>query len=557
MKTTVCIDVNKKNLVQNLKFSFTNRTTVLGELMQNARRAGATRVMFDFDPNPNPNLSTLVVTDNGCGIRAVENLLIVAESGWDAETKENEHPFGMGFMSALYSCRHFQVTSTFGHLEGDTGDALSLYGLQLDTSVDWGGVTTIVLSGFDAADKAINDTLVKLAMGFPIEVWLNGSLLRNPVAMVLANPELPVSHIPFMDTEVGWVHIRCKDSLAGLPVEGKEFIVYLQGLPVYETQYAYGRPECCHIIHLDPARFNARIPDRDKLVDESEVIALVRAVLVHQVRLRLESLKASLSPAMFVAAYTVLREWECLELLNDVEALPVECVAHITNYPVCDDELFGEFLEHPQAPVSLSDILSGKVEVVKFDEDISSEGAARHMYAWKREALVYQGVYRNGLDKGHWLFTYIKDLDSETVQVEIIGESQWASFRGCWIWLAVTFCEAYRITVGSDSVEFREYAMYEGDDAGETVIMPAGAATNAGVLTQVSSFKGEYDDFEKAAYEADCRTYEAFLVANTAANPAEALKKLLPDLRCCPNLFGKRFVVELDGEGLVETVEAA
>lgn len=92
MKTTVCIDVNKKNLVKSLKFSFTNRTTVLGELMQNARRAGSTRVMFDFDPEH----SALVVTDNGCGIGSAEDLLTVAESGWDAETKVNEHPFGMG-----------------------------------------------------------------------------------------------------------------------------------------------------------------------------------------------------------------------------------------------------------------------------------------------------------------------------------------------------------------------------------------------------------------------------------------------------------------------------
>ena len=38
--------VNPANLVNSLRFSFTNSTTVLSELMQNARRAQATHVKF-------------------------------------------------------------------------------------------------------------------------------------------------------------------------------------------------------------------------------------------------------------------------------------------------------------------------------------------------------------------------------------------------------------------------------------------------------------------------------------------------------------------------------
>lgn len=549
MKTTVCIDVNKKNLVKSLKFSFTNRTTVLGELMQNARRAGSTRVMFDFDPEH----SALVVTDNGCGIGSAEDLLTVAESGWDAETKVNEHPFGMGFLSALYSCRHFQVTSKFGQLEANADNALALDGLQLDTSIDWGGMTTIRLSGFDTEEKDLKATLSRLAMGFPIEVWLNGDLLPNPVAMELVYPAMPERRPHFQETEVGWLHIRCQHAIQGVPVESGEFRVYLQGLPIYKSAYA-DHPECCHIIHLDPARFFARIPDRDKLINESEVVNLVKAVLTQQVRLRLENLKASLPATTFAATYPVLARWGCVDLLNDVEVLPVECVETITDYPNLDEDLFGEFMEHPKEPVSMGDIASGKVEVVILDEDIRSEGAARHMYTWKQGALVY----RRGLADGHWLHAYVRKLDDETVQVEVIGERHSAAFRGCWVWVGVTFCEGYRITVGGDSVEIRDYAMYEGEDAGENVLMPADAALNADVLTQVSSFKGEYDDFEKTAFETDSHDYRVFLVANSSNDPSTALKQLLPDLRCCPALFGKRFVVSLDSEGMVvAAVEAA
>ena len=42
--TETALRVNQEKLVNNLRFSFTNATTVLGEALQNSRRAGATKV---------------------------------------------------------------------------------------------------------------------------------------------------------------------------------------------------------------------------------------------------------------------------------------------------------------------------------------------------------------------------------------------------------------------------------------------------------------------------------------------------------------------------------
>ena len=89
---TVSMQVNAANLVKGLKFSFTNKTTFIGELMQNARRANATQALFEFAPET----KTLKVVDDGCGIESIETLLTVAESGWDADVVAQEHPFGIG-----------------------------------------------------------------------------------------------------------------------------------------------------------------------------------------------------------------------------------------------------------------------------------------------------------------------------------------------------------------------------------------------------------------------------------------------------------------------------
>ncbi|MCK7500618.1 MAG: hypothetical protein MZW92_68145 [Comamonadaceae bacterium] len=41
--------INEERLLENLRYAFTNRSTVLTELMQNARRAKASFVAIDYD----------------------------------------------------------------------------------------------------------------------------------------------------------------------------------------------------------------------------------------------------------------------------------------------------------------------------------------------------------------------------------------------------------------------------------------------------------------------------------------------------------------------------
>ena len=47
------------------------------------------------------------------------------------------------------------------------------------------------------------------------------------------------------------------------------------------------------------------------------------------------------------------------------------------------------------------------------------------------------------------------------------------------------------------------------------------------------------------------------MVANTSANPAKAIQRLLPSFAGCPKIFGKCFTLELDGEGRVLSVVEA
>ena len=213
---TTQLTVNPENLVKNLRFSFTQATTVLGEIMQNSRRAGATSVSFDYVEATR----LLTVRDNGCGIDSLATLLTVAESGWNADIIEREQPYGLGFLSALFSCEFIRVESKGGCFSAPTEDLLSFKPVTIKPVVDWNGITTITLQGFKPEAQQIENHLQRLAKGFPISVILNSVSLERTRALDAG--------LQFVNTEIGQVYLN------GLSDEEN----WLHALPVFSSVFA-------------------------------------------------------------------------------------------------------------------------------------------------------------------------------------------------------------------------------------------------------------------------------------------------------------------------------
>ena len=580
-KSETTLKVNQGNLVKNLRFSFTNGTTVLGELMQNARRAGATKVEIDFAPET----KTLVVRDDGCGIDCYQTLFTIAESGWDAEVVEQEHPFGLGFLSALFSCQYLEVESKGGRIAMPTEDILSFKPVTVtpvvvrcpaeprfegdvcgcgSTNLNgpdgegvydcldcgmfftaealgnacWGGITTVRLGGFKPDVGQVAARLAELAKGFPIPVLFNGQALQRAWALD--------SGRSFIDTAIG------KVSLAGFgagedwtrPVE--ELQILLQGLPVYRTQgYWRGNASMPNIVHLDSRRFHARLPDRDTLIDAEEVVMRVQETVRQAVAEKILALKDALTPAAFAAGYRTLQGWGCIDLLNDVPVIPAEVLARIQGYPVMEG--CSPVNLDPAGPVTREDVEGGKAAVAEL-EDFDQLGAAPWMYAWKKDLLVYNNL----LDEGHWLFRHRVDFNRQPVQVDIIGETHRANFEGQWVSGEAAFCEKYRLVFGNDAVDIETDSIYLEDEG--LFVVPKGDASGS-VVRQACSYFDENDIFNTTASDEDEWSFEKFVVANTSADPAKALQRLLPSFAGCPKVFGKRFTLVLDANGRVVSVE--
>ncbi len=137
-----------------------------------------------------------------------------------------------------------------------------------------------------------------------------------------------------------------------------------------------------------------------------------------------------------------------------------------------------------------------------------------------------------------------------------MNETHRAQFQGDRVWVDVCFCEAYRITIGNDCVEISKDALFQGSEQGNVVMVPRGETTGY-VLRQISSYINEYEDFQESTYDADMDAFSSFVIANTASDPADALKRLLPGFSGCPSLHDKAFLVSINATGIVASVTLA
>ena len=157
---------------------FFNATTsdILNELLQNARRSGASRVDITTQEN------RLTLSDNGHGIKDPSTILAFGQTAWDTQTELSERPAGMG-LYALARCNlvtvrskpengdAWQVTLTPGHFVGKLSAPIER--LPLDRTPKGTSVS------FDRAqsDQSIEPEVQAAAKYYPLPVYFNNNRL--------------------------------------------------------------------------------------------------------------------------------------------------------------------------------------------------------------------------------------------------------------------------------------------------------------------------------------------------------------------------------------------
>ena len=132
---TICAKVNPR-LLSKAGRLFTG--TVEGriiEILQNARRAGATEVCINNLEN-----GLVLVNDDGCGIEDFSKLLDLGGSGWDQECEVSEDPAGVGIFSL--APRELSVVSGSTKITIDK-DGWTGKPVELENIGDYAGGTTL------------------------------------------------------------------------------------------------------------------------------------------------------------------------------------------------------------------------------------------------------------------------------------------------------------------------------------------------------------------------------------------------------------------------------
>lgn len=437
--TTIRAGVNEGNFFAAVQHVFTDSTSFLGELMQNARRARATQVQFDF----NPKSKTLRVIDDGVGVEEFSKLLEFGASGWDEQTKAQETPFGMGMYSVFFAGKSTTVCSRGQQVTITVDDLIARRPLAIEPS-QWTQRGTLVVvddlqdslckSEFASAPIRIHAALKQAAKGFAVDVQYNGEMLPRPHA---------ASAVDCVNSPIGSVHLT--------PSLCSKYHAYLQGLPI-ESNCSWREDDVC-VLHLDNAQFSARMPDRSALYDRdlqrARIEKTLKDVLCEKLAAEKTAAVAS-SDATALPAFVEARWKSCVELgaaklLNDIPYVPehllwvVDCVsaygAHVLSRRA-----------RKYGSVHASDLCSDhKILAVRAAPDDSTVSPRAASLLTAMQAFDIVAVDAQGLDAEHWLnqLPAADDIDIDVKAFNPTGTefSKWCG--SAWVNdLVVRDCEA-------------------------------------------------------------------------------------------------------------------
>lgn len=510
------VRINEEGALRDQRYAFTDRFTLVSELLQNARRAGATRIEIQYDAAA----QVLQVGDDGCGLDDFQKLLSFHESGWDAATNAEERPFGVGFSKCLYAATRCIVRSGHHKVDIDTVAALAKAPIEVEQTTEADAVvgTRIELHGVDLPD--LGTRVEALCLGFPVEVLFNGQALSRRFAQ---------AHLAMQPSPMGLVHLTGTHD----GHHTHDTLVFLQGFCVLKPTWCAN--DRVNVVHLDSRQFMARLPDRDKLIDEDVQRKRIDAELKACWRTTLEGAKTQFSPERFVETfYAPMRAWGQLDLLNDLDVLPAQVCDAIVGYPIQDDSGQREYLQPVATAPSRDAIEGGPVTLVTLDW-VNDDNAARWMLARAKGYLVFDWI---GLHAEHWVQRHVRFLEEEPVAVDTVSEQVRTVLEGRWVCPVVILCEAVRIQMGEDVAEVTgEGVCHEGD-----LYIPGGECTGAPVR-QLSSFTDEHDQFLDSDLDADRDALADLIGRLRSVDPVQTLDSLLRDLRLgnYPLLHGKTF----------------
>jgi hypothetical protein len=554
------LSVNEKNTIANMGVVFTNHQKVISELIQNARRAGATTIQISAEKDEvTDHLKSIAIYDDGVGINDLSALLSLSQSGWEEGVTASENAFGMGFFSTFFCADTVTVKSNGQSISIDSKAALAMEDIgdfTPDSEAPKSG-TIIVLSGLSTTCRhyELYRHVKCMANYSSLPIIFNGEVLSRSMSFDLLAQAHPVIEAPF-----GKVVIVSPFSM--------NFRVVLQDLLVYSEE---PRSAASNVIYANSTVL-ARMPDRDCLIDQRGVAEQIRTFLTDHYANELAKLRDTFTDDVkFVNEYFCHIAKFNAKLLNDIDYLPsvafFGCAypTQRSDYGTDQNETFcvtsATAAEHL---ILSSDYYLGEHPVV-----------ANFAYFAKAMTLSSR------LDAGHWIYPFVVgDLLESDMEVKINGVTEMPfniDQTGSGLMLVgqeVTltckkigksvnvigdgfYIEDVFYTPESQGAEI--YLNGELSSITEALVVHQHAKIYDDLLLQISSYVSENDDWLDNDLDRDVDNLQRQFTAAMGGEPASVLKELIGHLppALIKAMRGKVFTLELNEQDSLSISQAA
>ncbi len=535
---SIKIDVNLNAMMKNFGEVFSGDQIWIRELLQNARRAGATRINIHIDRS-DPNYFR--IDDNGSGIADFQLLLTLGGSGWEPEVIERENPFGLGFYAALYAAVTVEIRSRGRRAVLHSGRILSGEPVALQPCVIQSG-TSIVLhlknSIVDAGEEnrigKLKEALEAIVRGFPVPVYLNAESLKRPYALDIWEGlrfELPDG--------VALVELNPESSFT---TKGATF---LQGLVLSSAEDGsrtwpnFSRRGMRVYMHLCGDRWRVRVPDRNRLYDSARTSERIRSLENGVVKATADQIAASGEAWKY---FECLLEWGCYEAVRD---LPIPASRwrrliapmHLSHYEGETGEIeFGSPVEIPTADTELRFLKDGSGLY-------PAEEILDHLFAMYVFGLPILDAWN---DPDHWFSRspfgeeieafYKREVSASADQGDIVAEGAWWGKR-------VVMCKRFSLKLeGYGTRQITEDAFLN-----DTFWIIDRPLHRDYPIDQAFYFQTEGDDFDASGFDAAMENFRANL-AIIMGDPGALIRSALREYT--EALDGGRFVVEVKKGGI-------
>ena len=387
--------VNAAAGLKSLKHLFKGSYSNLGELIQNARRAGSTFIKFTLEQDG--NVQNLTVEDDGHGIKDFQALVQLWESAWSPETAK-ETPFGMGVFSLFYACERVVFRSHGKRLVVGLDDIVNMRELVVEPDTGQPnethrtGARIEMLGLHEQSHDQLSARLKTAARGCPIAVFLNDEELERTHAQAALNGQ---------ETDIGFVHLR--GIHFGTYAFGFHPRLYIQGLPL-----GYGC-DADGIVHLNES-FTAVMPDRQSLYDDGAQQNRISRELMKLAVQFLHAQKAELDDCEFVNRYwKACIDLNCDDLLAVSDWLPVGAIKSVKYVGYSDSDCYVSI----SSPIQRKDIVAGKYTVWTNTPESSSDNphSAALLGIMKQDGILAA----NDIPEGHWLNGFAVDVEGARV----------------------------------------------------------------------------------------------------------------------------------------------